>query len=107
MYRLLVLPPILLIALGGCPPRNEGPAPEVDATMVQRAQAQWPDADQAQLQRGRDLLFGECAECHARPGPASEPRAAWRGIAERMAEKCGMDADQREALVRYLVAGAP
>ncbi len=97
----------LAMLIVACAPRQEGPAPAVDAAMVARAQAQWPDADAAQLRRGHDLLFTSCAECHARPGPTSAPAHEWPSIMKSMSRKAKLSADQHEAVLRYLIAGGP
>lgn len=77
-------------------------APPVTPADLARAQAQWPDTDDAELTRGRQLLTTRCGGCHLPPMPTDVPAPRWPAVLDEMAPEAGLAITDRQALERYL-----
>ena len=88
----------------GCFPKA-GPAPgAVSAEAVARASARWPGVTAGALSTGRDHFLAKCNGCHGYPDLAAVPEARWPDIVERMAKKSGLGADEKDAVLHYVLA---
>lgn len=94
----------LLGLLGAC---TSG-LPAVTAGDVARAQQRWPDAESAELERGRALLPERCAGCHATPVPDQVSAERWPGTISEMRteQRVVLAPDEERALTRYVLTFA-
>ncbi len=60
--------------------------------------------DMATLTAGRTLFVGRCARCHALPAVSAHSVTEWHGIVGHMAKRSGLDAEQSEAVLTYILA---
>ena len=97
--RMPVLVGVMLV-LVGC----QSPPPEVDAALVASAQATDPTVTAAELAHGRAILLDRCRACHQPPRPAAHDANTWQAWLVIMAPRAQLDAEEREDLLRYLVA---
>ncbi|MEJ7600256.1 MAG: hypothetical protein WKG01_20270 [Kofleriaceae bacterium] len=94
-------PALLAFALVACARRVPPVATANDAERGQVALGE--------LERGRALVLGKCARCHATPLPSDHTATQWPGMINEMAVRSKLDAGERTAITRYLVvmAAAP
>jgi mono/diheme cytochrome c family protein len=71
-----------------------------------RVAPQWPGTTVAVLERGRRLYVRRCAGCHTLVLPAAHPPGEWPRLVDSMAKKARLRPDEREDVVRFLVAVA-
>lgn len=100
MSRALGASAVLALVLTAC---GRAPLPVVSPADVARASERWPDATEAELNAGRDVLRRSCGGCHLVPMPADVTPANWPGVLDEMAPEAALEADERQALERYLV----
>ncbi len=91
------------VLLVGCGPSA---IPQASSADVARAQARWPDANQAQLDRGRRSYVVHCGGCHVAIPPAKFSASAWEGHVERMAGKAKLAEPEKSMVLRYLAIAA-
>jgi len=72
-----------------------------DATAVAD---RWPGTTVDDLERGRRLYVRRCSGCHTLVLPEAHSVAQWPWRVDRMAEKARLGGDERDAIVRFLVA---
>ena len=70
------------------------------------ADAQRANIALADLESGRTLLLGKCAECHPTPMPTEQTRAEWPATLDIMAPRAKLDATQRTLIQNYLLTMA-
>jgi hypothetical protein len=56
------------------------------------------------LSAGRDHFLAKCNGCHDYPALAAIPEERWPSILERMAKKSGLGAEERDAVLHYVLA---
>jgi mono/diheme cytochrome c family protein len=71
-----------------------------------RLASRWPGTTVADLQRGRSLHVRRCAGCHNLVLPRAFPPDEWPGLVDDMAEKSRLGREERDDVVRFLVAVA-
>jgi cytochrome c5 len=74
--------------------------------MVTAADAQRANIELAELQQGRKLLVGKCANCHRTPMPTDHSAAEWPLKLAEMAQRANIDTSQRVLIEKYLVVMA-
>jgi hypothetical protein len=89
---------LLIGLLAGC----GGHAPSVDAALVTKAQARWPEANAASLEQGREILVTACTKCHEIRTPSDYTLREWQGYLREMAPKAELNEDQVALLLRYV-----
>lgn len=102
----LVLVVFFTVALtdAGCYPKA-GPAPEaLSANSVVWASTRWPGVTASSLALGRDLFLTKCNGCHEYPDLSAIADARWPGILEGMARKAHLGAEERDAVLHYVLA---
>jgi len=77
--------------------------PTPTAQDVAWAQQNWPDAEQRELEHGRDIYVGKCAGCHNLIEPRRLSAERWSEEVGDMAERARISELEREAVKRYLV----
>lgn len=60
--------------------------------------------DQRTLVQGRSLFVGRCIQCHALPEIQKYDAERWREIVRTMSARANLSANDREALLKYLLA---
>ncbi len=83
-----------------CAGKMPPPATPAD---VQWAQAQWPTVAAGDLEAGRQVLLGKCADCHRAPLPEEYASQAWPGYINEMAPRAKLTADDRNFLEKYVL----
>ena len=58
------------------------------------------------LQRGRELLIGNCSGCHLTPSPRDHRAADWPNEVAEMRERSKLTADEVALITQYLTAFA-
>lgn len=84
------------------------PLPPVDASL--RATASALRADLALVERGRELLVGECATCHEPVHPFDCSLAVWHEVMPRMLRKSELPPGEGRCVLAYVqlvMAAAP
>jgi mono/diheme cytochrome c family protein len=71
-----------------------------------RVAPQWPGTTVEDLERGRRLYVRRCAGCHTLVLPAAHPPEEWPRLVDSMAKKARLRPDEREDVMRFLVAVA-
>lgn len=66
----------------------------------------WPGTTLEDLQRGRSLYVRRCAGCHMLVLPGSHAPEDWPGLVDAMASKGPLGPEERDDVVRFLVAVA-
>jgi hypothetical protein len=99
---------VALFAIGilgsGCYPKA-GPAPAaLSADSVARASTRWPGVTASSLSAGRDHFVAKCNGCHDYPDLAAIPDGRWPDIVERMAKKAQLGAEERDAVLHFVLA---
>lgn len=93
---------IRAVALLGLIAACHGPwlpvATEADATRS--------NAAAADLNRGRELLIGNCSGCHLTPSPRDQRAADWPSEVAEMRERSKLTADEVALITQYLTAFA-
>ena len=77
--------------------------PELSAAYAE----QNPDAQEGDLERGRELFMSSCGRggfCHKLPTPASRSAEKWPGIMERMAQKAALNDAEEQDVLRFILA---
>ncbi len=88
----------------GCYPKA-GTAPgELSPKSVTWASTRWPGATAGSLAAGRDHFIAKCNGCHDYPDLAAISDERWPPIVERMAKKSGLGAEEKDAVLRYVLA---
>ena len=88
----------------GCFPKAAPAPPAVSASGVARAAARWPGVTAEALSMGRDRFLAKCNACHAYPDLPAIAEERWPAIVERMAKKSSLGAEERDAVLRYVLA---
>ena len=99
LHAKLILPALALLAAAAC----AGSLPEVTPAAEAAYAVRWPAADRAQLRTGRALFIQRCSGCHTLPNPARHDAMGWEKVVAEMSGKARLDADGREAVLRYLI----
>lgn len=99
---------VALFAIGimgaGCYPKA-GPAPgALSARSVTWASTRWSGVTEGSLSAGRSHFLAKCNGCHGYPDLAAIPDGRWPAILERMARKSGLGAEERDAVLHYVLA---
>ena len=88
----------------GCFPKGAPVPGALSPAGVTWATGRWPGVTAASLSAGRDHFVAKCNGCHSYPDLAAIPEARWPEIMERMGKKAGLGAEDKEAVLRYLLA---
>jgi cytochrome c5 len=70
---------------------------------AQAAQARWPDASLAELDKGRSIYLAKCSACHDPERPQAHAAAEWPGLVAKMRDRAGLDDDEARLVERYVV----
>ena len=99
---------VALLAVGvlgaGCYPKGAPAGGALSAAGVASASARWPGVTAASLAAGHDHFVAKCNGCHDYPDLVAIPDERWTAIVERMAKKSGLGADERDAVLHYVLA---
>ena len=88
----------------GCYPKA-APAPgALSANRVTWASTRWPGVTASALSAGRDLFLAKCDGCHAYPDLTAISEERWPGILEKMGKKSELSAEERDAVLHYVLA---
>lgn len=68
------------------------------------ARSLWPETQLEQLQAGRKLYQSRCGGCHRLYAPGELPAGRWQEEVTEMAERSHLNAEQSDAVLKYLVA---
>lgn len=103
--RRLALVAVVVGVLGaGCFPKVASAPPALSANSVARASARWPGVTAEALSMGRDRFVAKCNGCHGYPDLPAVADESWPGIVERMARKANLSAEERDAVLHYVLA---
>jgi hypothetical protein len=73
-------------------------------TQLTAAKTKYPDATTDQLQKGSTLYFGEpCTRCHSAKTITDFSAEELPGIIEHMAKKARISAEEKDALLKYVM----
>jgi cytochrome c2 len=86
--------------LGGCESSSSS-APPISAAFVRAGVRE--NADAHTLALGRSLLLNRCIQCHRLPEVAQFDRPHLTAIVAKMSGRANMNAEQHEALLKYLL----
>ncbi len=84
-----------------------GPAfitPDVTPGLSAVYAEQNPDAQQGDLERGRELFMSSCDRCHRLPAPASHSVEKWPGIMKRMGRNAALNDVEEQDVLRFILA---
>ncbi len=100
--------PIAFFAVGfmeaGCYPKA-APAPgALSANSVTWASTRWPGVTATSLSRGHDLFLANCDQCHGYPDLVAIADERWPGIVEKMGNKAHLSAEEKEAVLHFVLA---
>ena len=93
---------MLLVLVSGCATAVIVPT----SADVAAADAVFPGATLAELQRGRDAFVARCAGCHQLPAPSRVAPAEWPRLVDRMAPDARISDEEKSLIARYLVAAS-
>jgi hypothetical protein len=68
------------------------------------ASQRWSGATAASLAAGRDHFLAKCNGCHGYPDPGAVAEERWPDVVERMAKKAGLGAEEKDGVLRYVLA---
>jgi hypothetical protein len=104
MHRHLLLSTVSCLLLTSCFPKaGVAPSP-LSASAVARAQSQWADTSEEQLERGRQLFLQNCNNCHDYPDLVAYPEQKWPPAARRMGSKADLPEVDTELVLRFILA---
>lgn len=92
---------LFVMLFANCGGSFSGPPP-VTAAMVGAARRQ--QVEETTLIAGRKVFVNRCIECHVLPVPAEHSAAAWPAIVRRMSARASLSAQERDALLSYILA---
>jgi hypothetical protein len=99
---------VALLAIGvagaGCFPKTAAAPGPVSANGVTWASTRWPGVTAGALSAGRDHFVAKCSGCHGYPDLAAIQEGEWPTIVERMAKKAGLGAEERDAVLHFVLA---
>lgn len=102
MKRLLFFTvPACALILASCETSLK-PAPAVTAAFIRAARQEKSEA--ATLETGRKVFLNRCIPCHALPDVARHDSARIPRIVGWMSDRAHLTPEQRDALVKYLLA---
>jgi hypothetical protein len=100
--------PIALLAVGlmevGCYPRVGPPPVALSANSVTAASSRWPGVTASSLSRGHDLFLANCDQCHGYPDLTAIAEERWPGILEKMGDKAHLSAEEKDAVLHFVLA---
>jgi hypothetical protein len=67
-------------------------------------QAKYSDLNMQTLKEGYAIYKGECTSCHEAKSIYSRAEAQWKGIIDDMAYKAKLNATQKDAVYKYVLA---
>jgi hypothetical protein len=102
----LTLLALLALGLGAasCFPKTAATPGPLSAAGVTWASTRWPGVTAGALSAGRDHFVAKCNGCHGYPDLGAVPEGRWPEILESMAKKAGLAAEQREAVLHFVLA---
>jgi mono/diheme cytochrome c family protein len=68
------------------------------------AKTKFADVSLDQLQKGHSIYFGACTKCHAPENPNKGSEGKWSHVLDEMAPKANLNADEKEAVWRYIMS---
>ncbi len=81
------------------------PTPDINALQLEAAKTKYPDATAEALKKGNDIYFGEtCTRCHGAKKITNFSADELPGIIENMAHKARISAEEKDALLKYVMA---
>jgi hypothetical protein len=103
-----VMLPAVLVAVAlvgeGCYPKVAPPPAALSANSVALASTRWPGVTAGSLSTGHDLFMAHCDVCHGYPDLNAIPDERWPGILEKMAKKSHLGAEERDAILHFVLA---
>ena len=103
-----IMLPVSLVAVGvvgaGCYPKVAPPPGALSANSVASASTRWPGVTARSLSTGHDLFLANCDVCHGYPDLTAIPDERWPGILEKMAKKSHLGAEERDAVLHFVLA---
>jgi hypothetical protein len=87
----------------GCYPKTAAAPGALSAESVTRASTRWPGVTASSLSTGHDLFIAKCNGCHGYPDLTAIPDEDWPGILEKMAKKADLGAEERDAVLHYVL----
>jgi mono/diheme cytochrome c family protein len=88
----------------GCYPKAGPPPGALSANSVTSASTRWPGVTAGSLAAGRDLFLAKCNGCHDYPDLAAISDERWPNILDKMAKKADLGAEQRDAVLHFVLA---
>ncbi len=88
----------------GCYPKVAPPPVALSANSVASAATRWPGVTAGSLSTGHDLFLANCDVCHGYPDLTAIPDARWPNILEKMAKKSHLGAEERDAILHFVLA---
>ena len=101
MKRFATFLSAMACVLWNCGCQTESPAPMTPAVVTAGARGH---SDEATLHQGRTLFVSRCVECHTLPAVSSHSAADWPRLIDEMAGRADLKADQRKAVLAYVLA---
>jgi mono/diheme cytochrome c family protein len=105
-HRIALL--VALVAVGsteaGCYPKVAAPPGALSADSAASASKRWPGVTVSSLSRGHELFLAHCNACHGYPDLAAIADERWPGIIEKMAKKAGLDTQDGDAVLHFVLA---
>jgi hypothetical protein len=78
--------------------------PHVTPAQLAWASSKWPDAQMAELEKGRSLYVTRCGSCHAAPAPAEVMEQKDADMVREMAERAKLTPIEQQAVMRFIEA---
>lgn len=107
MKRSIFLASVAVVVLLACKPKKEvaktAPAGPTDKQLT-AAKTKFPDVTMEQLQKGQNIFNTSCTRCHAAKDVTPYSDTELSGILDKMAEKAELNANEKDAVLRYAVA---
>jgi hypothetical protein len=106
IHRVMVAAVLASVALvgEGCYPKVAPPPAALSANSVALASTRWPGVTTGSLSTGHDLFMAHCDECHGYPDLTAISDERWPGILEKMAKKSHLGAEERDAILHFVLS---
>jgi len=106
LHRLVLRSALVAVSFvaAGCYPKVAPPPGALSASDATSASTRWPGVTPDSLAHGRELFLANCNACHGYPDLAAIGDDRWPGILEKMAKKANLGADDRDAVLHFVLA---
>ncbi len=102
-YLITIIGLFLIVA---CAAKKKSAAAENIPTEAQlkAVQVRFPEANMANLQKGHELFYGKCTNCHGPKNISKRSEKEWLKILNRMAPRAKISAEEKDAVYKYVMS---